>query len=40
MRSIKPLASSLSTIWCTDGGETLKYLSISASAGATPWIFV
>lgn len=32
--SMKPLASSVTTIWCTDGGVTLKYLCWSASAGA------
>ena len=38
--SIRPLDSSESTIWCTDGGVTAKYRSISASAGARPLSFV
>ena len=28
IRSMKPLASNVTTIWCTDGGDTWKYLCI------------
>src|SRR5471032_3436239 len=31
MRSMTPLASNVSTIWCTDGGETLKYFCMRRS---------
>ncbi len=33
---MNPLASSVRTIWCTDGGLTRKYLCMSASAGGWP----
>jgi len=38
-RSMNPLASNVSTIWCTEGGDTLEYFCMSDSAGAHPLIF-
>ena len=37
---MSPFFSMVSTIWCTEGGETLKYLCMSVSAGGYPWILV
>ena len=37
---MNPFFSRVSIIWCTDGGDTLKYLSISYSAGALPFSFM
>jgi hypothetical protein len=33
---MKPFNSSVSTIWCTEGGDTSKYFCMSDSAGAIP----